>query len=62
MLSTFVTKEVTMSSDSTGLSIGTRWPALLTTLNYSIPALFIEPTTLLLTFQGVNSFLLNSSA
>ncbi len=56
------TKETTISRASTGLSIGTRCPALFTILNSRSPALFIAPTTLLLIFQGVNRAFLKASA
>jgi hypothetical protein len=43
-------------------SIGTKWPALLTTLNYKNPADLIEPATSPFTFHVVNKVFLNCAA
>lgn len=58
---TLSTNEVAISKAYIGLSIGSKCPALFTILSSSSPALFIDPTTLLLIFQGVNNFLRNYS-
>jgi hypothetical protein len=40
-------------------SIGTKWPALFTVLNYNNPTDFLYPTVLLFTFQTLNNVFLN---
>ena len=56
------TKEVAMSRDSSALSIGTKWPALNTILNYKFPASLKAPAIFPFTAQELNCLFRNYSA